>query len=145
MAFAAASHRDIPFNNQVLRWARERHGRSYEDAARGVGVTAAKVIEWESGTAKPTVRQARKLAEIYERPFLEFFSKQIPVIAEPELVPDFRLYRDAPPPEESHKLLEIQAWAETLRLNALDLFEILGYQPPTFPSSLYADIAANPG
>lgn len=144
MATSVQNRKEIPFNNQVLKWARERHRRSYEEAAKGAGVTAAKIIEWEAGTATPTVRQARLLAEVYKRPFLEFFSKNIPEIVESELVPDFRLHRDVPSPEESNELLEIQSWAETQRLNAIDLFEILGEQPPRFPEELYATIASPP-
>ena len=93
-------------------------------AAKKAGVSTEKIIAWESGTDWPTVRQARILAHEYDRPFLEFFSSKIPDIGVSKLVPDFRLHRDAPAPEESRSLLEIQSWAETQRLNLIDLFDI---------------------
>jgi Zn-dependent peptidase ImmA (M78 family) len=52
------------------------------------------------------------------------------------------LHRDAPPrPEENRELLHLQAWAEEQRLNALDLYELLGEQPPTFPADLQASLS----
>jgi len=142
----AQARRDLPFNKAVLKWARIRSGRSYEQAAHSAGVPPAKIIEWEkrAGTARPTVRQARLLASEYDRPFLEFFSREIPEIAEPQLVPDFRLYHDAPRPDEHRELLELQSWAETFRLNALDLLELLGDQTPKFPNDLYATATSSP-
>src|ERR1700733_9415137 len=120
MANAARKRPDIPFNKAILKWARERHRRSYEETAKRVGVTAQKIIEWEDENrpTQPTVLQARKLADIYERPFLEFFSKQIPDVEDPELVPDFRMHREAVR-DQSGGLLQIQSWAETHRLNAI--------------------------
>jgi len=63
----------MPINRDVLRWARERIQLSYDDAAEGAGVKPQQIEEWESGPRVPTVRQARKLAQVYDRPFLEFF------------------------------------------------------------------------
>jgi transcriptional regulator with XRE-family HTH domain len=135
---AAQVRRDVPFNKDVLKWARERRGLSYEQAAHGAGVTPEKIMGWEErdGTTRPTVRQARLLASEYDRPFLEFFSREIPEISEPQLIPDFRLYHDPPRPDEHRGLIELQSWAETFRLNTLDLLEILGDQTPRFPNDL---------
>ncbi len=132
----------LPFNKRVLKWARERQGRSYEQAAKSVGVSAQKIIDWESTEtpALPTVRQARSLAEEYERPFLEFFSPEVPDVPNPSLVPDFRFYRDGVRDEEVHGLIARQAWAETQRLNILDLYEIVGEEPIQFPRTFYASI-----
>ena len=44
---AARARREVPFNKAVLKWARERRGRSYEQAANSAGVTPEKIIEWE--------------------------------------------------------------------------------------------------
>lgn len=135
---------DIPFNERMLKWAREWQGRSYEQAAKKAGVTAEKIIEWESGEAKPTVRQARLLADEYERPFLEFFSLNIPDIRRSELVPDFRLYSDAPAPKENQELVHIQEWADTQRFNAMDLFELINEDAPAFPQALFASLSDRP-
>lgn len=143
---SAIARQDIPFNKSVLKWARERHGRSREQAAKRAGVTPEKITEWESeaSNSMPTVRQARLLAQEYQRPFLEFFAKEIPNMSELELVPDFRLYAGAPNQQENRALLDVQEWAETQRLNAIDLFEILGDAPPKFPASLYANLKSSP-
>lgn len=143
---AAQARRDVPFNKDVLKWARERRGLSYEQAANSAGVTPEKIMAWEEreGTKRPTVRQARLLASGYDRPFLEFFSREIPEISEPQLIQDFRLYHDAPRPDEHRGLIELQSWAETFRLNTLDLIEILGDQTPRFPNDLYAAATSSP-
>ena len=78
------------------------------------------------------------------RPFLEFFSRDIPDVQEPQLVPDFRMYNDSPRSDENKGLTELQMWAEALRLNALDLLEILGDQIPRFPNELHSTVAISP-
>jgi Zn-dependent peptidase ImmA (M78 family)/transcriptional regulator with XRE-family HTH domain len=134
----------LPFNGAMLRWAREWRGRSVEETARKVGTSSDKLIAWEAGDAVPSVRQARMLADYYDRAFLEFFLKAPPPVADSPLVPDFRLHRDAADPRENRELKMIQAWAEEKRLNALDLFDVLGEPVPEFPKGLHAAIGSNP-
>lgn len=141
MAALARKREAIPFNAEVLRWARNWRQRTVVAAAKRAGVTPDVVERWEEGKEVPTVRQARLLADLYERPFLEFFAKKTPTVPMPELVPDFRLHRGAPPePEENRELLKVQSWAEEQRLNALDLYEVLNEEPPTFPAAFRATI-----
>jgi Zn-dependent peptidase ImmA (M78 family) len=134
----------IPFNRKVFRWARDRIRCDIEDAAKAINVTPDRLSEWEAGTRWPTVKQARRLADLYDRPFLEFFSKDIPNVPDTTLAPDFRLYRGAPPDMETVALKELQRWAEEQRLNALDLLEILGEEPPRFPEELYTSTEERP-
>ena len=86
----------LPINPRMLYWARDRSGKTLEAAAKRVGVkNVAQVAAWEevkSGKT-PTVRQARILAVFYGRSFLELFRQELPDLPDPELVPDFRLYR----------------------------------------------------
>lgn len=133
-----------PFNREMFRWARERREITVEEAAARLGVAPASVAAWESGDAAPTIRQARKLAEVYDRAFLEFFRVGPPAISEPTLVPDFRLHRGEARPHESRDLKDMQVWAESTRANALDLFDILGEGPPTLPESLRRRPEENP-
>jgi Zn-dependent peptidase ImmA (M78 family) len=133
-----------PFNGAVLRWARERRHHSLEEVARKLGTNASNVDAWEEGKKTPTVRQARILAGFYDRPFLEFFYDEPPVIPKSALVPDFRMHWDAPNPRESDELLAIQSWAEEQRLNAIDLFQVLGETPPEFPANLRASLKSAP-
>jgi Zn-dependent peptidase ImmA (M78 family) len=84
------------------------------------------------------------LAEFYERSFLEFFLEAEPRLKESDLVPDYRLHRDAAAQANERELWHIQRWAEAKRLNALDLFEMLGEEPPAFPAKLSATVNSNP-
>jgi Zn-dependent peptidase ImmA (M78 family)/transcriptional regulator with XRE-family HTH domain len=115
-----------------------------EEAARKANTTVEKIESWEAGNASPSVRQARLLADLYERGFLEFFLPRPPEIAESKLVPDFRLRRDASDPRSDRELQAIQSWAEEKRLNALDLFEAIRDQVPELPADLFATIGVNP-
>ena len=132
-------------NPDVLRWAREWSGHSLEEAAKRVGKSADQVGEWELGKSLPTVRQARLLAEFYGRPFLEFFLPAPPELLEPSAIPDYRVHADHDRSEDRRKLDLIQQWAETQRVNALDLYQEIGEEPPSFPLELRATLQNDPG
>jgi len=133
-----------PFNRDVLRWARERVKLSPDVAAKGAGVTPDHIQRWEEGEGVPTVKQARKLANVYDVPFMELLSKEKPKIKDLDLVPDFRLHSESETPTEQHELLLIQAEAEETRLNALDLYEMLAIEPPVLDDAFYWAIGTDP-
>jgi transcriptional regulator with XRE-family HTH domain len=135
----------MPINREVLRWARERLKLSFEDVAEELGVKPEQVQDWELGGKLPTVLQARRLAEVYDRPFLEFFAKENPAPGTDPSKPAFRMHRDAESPKERHELILIQSEAEEIRLNALDLFELLGEEPPPVPNTLFAKLSDEAG
>lgn len=126
----------IPINREILRWARERRKISVEEAARKVGTSPRVVDAWEKGTGVPSVRQARLLADYYGRGFTEFFRDVPPPAADVALVPDFRQHRHVSGSKEEIVLRDVQAWAEEIRLNALDLLEELDDEPPALPVEL---------
>ncbi|TXS89071.1 ImmA/IrrE family metallo-endopeptidase [Parahaliea maris] len=134
------------FNPSMLQWAREWRGISVDEIAAKLNKPPAMILDWESpeGDFEPTVNQARKMAELYQRPFLEFFLPEPPSVYRPKLVPDFRLYQGAPDPTENRDFIDIQGWAESLRINALDLYEEIGEAPPEFPKELRASIKSDP-
>jgi Zn-dependent peptidase ImmA (M78 family) len=70
---------------------------------------------------------------------MEFLSKETPKVKKLELVPDFRMHREAEQPADRYDLILIQSEAEEVRLNAIDLFEMVGSRPPILPDELYAD------
>ena len=145
---AVAAKKDpIPFNAEMLRWAREWRGRSVEEVAAKLKQPVQKIQAWESKNSveRPTVIQARSLASLYERPFLEFFRETRPPVQEPKLVPDFRRPRDAKKlnAEQERDLKSIQAWAEAQRENALDLFIEIGEEPPELPEKVYSSIQSD--
>jgi hypothetical protein len=124
-------------NPNVLRRAREWRGRTVEEAAKKINKRPEDIIAWETtNSGAPTARQARILAEFYGRAFIEFFLPELPVVALPALVPDYRMHAGVTPPTDNRELQAIQQWAETQRLNALDLFDELGKQAPQIPHSL---------
>lgn len=133
----------IPFNPKAFAWARNWRSRSYEEAANSLAVEPEQIAAWEKGLEVPTLRQARKLAEVYRRPFLEFFFTDLPDDKHTTLVPDFRLHSGVKKPTEDRDLTEIQEWAEETRRNAIDLFEILGEEVPVLPDSLSATLATD--
>lgn len=132
----------LPYNGEMLRWARDWRGRSPEEAAGKLRIPVDRILAWENidDDDVPTVRQARILADFYERQFLEFFYDEPPEIKESGLIPDFRTDAHAADPHENREILAIQHWAEAQRLNALDLFDGLGDEPPEFPGGLVATI-----
>jgi hypothetical protein len=141
MAAATAKKQRPPLNPLMLKWAREWRGHTLEDAARRVNKKPEDIAAWErvvnsqDAVERPTVKQARSLADLYDRAFLEFFRSDPPPIKEPALVPDFRMHRRADKPGEARELKIIQGWAEAQRQNALDLYAELGDQPPMSPAS----------
>jgi Zn-dependent peptidase ImmA (M78 family)/DNA-binding XRE family transcriptional regulator len=137
MSPVATKKERAPFNREVLRDARERVKLSTDSAAKGAGVTVEQIQKWEGGEAVPTVRQARKLANVYDVPFMELLSKDGLKIKELELVPDFRMHLGTEAPTEHYELLMIQSEAEETRLNALDLYGMLGMEPPVLSDNFY--------
>ncbi|WP_018240341.1 ImmA/IrrE family metallo-endopeptidase [Ensifer sp. BR816] len=141
---AAAAKKERPnYNPDVFRWARERRGISVEEVAEKMHQKPERILAWESALDAPTVAQARKLADIYQRSFLEFFMRTLPPVRESELVPDFRAHRGIDIDRDDRGLRDIQEWAEAQRENALDLFQELGERPIDFPKSLFCDTSKN--
>lgn len=134
----------LPFNPQVLRWAREWRGRSVEEAAQKLNVNEDKVVAWEDGAAVPTVRQARILAGFYERSFLEFFLSRIPNVAKTRLAPDFRLHKAFPDPRGDREVQAIQEWADSTRQSAIELFRVVGEEIPEIPAEFSSTLASSP-
>jgi Zn-dependent peptidase ImmA (M78 family) len=73
---------------QMLRWARQRSGRSVADLAKRFP----KLPAWEAGTSMPTMRQLEDYAQATYTPFGFFFLDQPPVEKVP--IPDFRTFGD---------------------------------------------------
>ena len=144
MAGSAVKKERPAFNPDMLRWAREWRGRTTEQAARKLKRSIAEIEAWEANRGAPTVSQARILADFYDRHFLEFFLPERPDIPSPELVADYRMHAGVSPPTDNRELQAIQQWAETQRINALDLFEEIGEKPAVIPTTLFATVENDP-
>ena len=63
---------------KVFKWARESARMTEEIAAAKISVSSDRLIDWEVGNSKPTIRQVQTLAKVYRRPFALFFLPDIP-------------------------------------------------------------------
>lgn len=131
-------------NPAVLKWAREWRGRTLEEAAKKAKKSVHDIQAWERGEKTPTVKQARDLVTYYDRPFLELLLPEPPQLPEPISLPDYRTRRGTERPAQNWELRDIQQWAATQRINALDLYSEIGEQPPAFPQALFAQLGETP-
>ena len=131
----------LPVNPVIVAWARKRCALSLEEVAAKLHLDPERIANWENGDRQPTVRQARELARIYDFPFLEFFSKKIPPLPKPTSIPDFRSITERKSARAQFLLEEVQVWAEENRLNALDLLDLIGDEPPAFSKQLRAKLS----
>lgn len=65
-------------NPKILIWAREINGLQIESVAKRINKESQELIEWESGESKPTVEDARNLAEIYNQCLAVFYLQSPP-------------------------------------------------------------------
>lgn len=89
-------------NPHLLAWAREQSGYSPGPVAKRLNVKPERLLAWERGEGKPTVRQARELARFYHRPFGLFFLPQPPAL--PPLAAEYRRLPGVTPGVESPDL-----------------------------------------
>lgn len=145
MNAGTATQGDLWLNPAMLKWAREWRGRTIEEAAAKLKKAPDVIEGWEQSQGKPTVRQARILADFYDRSFLEFFLSEPPTLHEPEVIPDFRMHAGITAPDRDRETKLIHQWAQTQRVNALDLYEELGEEPSEIPPHLFATLNSDPG
>lgn len=106
----------------VLRWARESIDLTPLAAARKIGVPDARVEEWESGDATPTIAQLREAAKVYKRPLGVFFLPEPPTAF--DAMRDFRRHQGAATGRWSPELHGEYRRALAQRDYALELSEI---------------------
>ena len=114
----------------VLKWARKESGYDPEPAAKRAGVPAEKLLAWEQGEAKPTLRQAQALAKFYHRSLGVLFLPQPPSL--PPLAAEYRRLPGIEPGSESPELrLAIRVMSQRREI-ALQLGGELGHTVPEF-------------
>lgn len=90
-------------NPPLLVWARQESGyATVEPAAKRLNVKPERLLEWERGDRRPTLRQAQELAKFYHRPFGMFFLPQPPTL--PPLAAEYRRLPGIQPGGESPEL-----------------------------------------
>ena len=78
----------VNLNPEVLRWARERAGRTVQDLA----APFPKLDRWERGEEQPTLKQVERFAKAVYAPVGYLFLPEPPVESVP--IPDFRTVRN---------------------------------------------------
>lgn len=73
-------------DGELLIWARESARFDLESAAKKIGVPPHRLDAWEQDELRPTMKQLRKLANVYKRPIAVFYL--------PEPPKDFQALRD---------------------------------------------------
>lgn len=124
-------------NPRLIRWARLESGYSSARAAQRARVPEPRLLAWEAGEAYPTLRQLKKLAELYHRPFSLFFGSDAPRTY--PLASEYRRLSTVRPGEESPELRLAIRHMQGRRDTTLELLEELGYEIPDF------NLTARPG
>lgn len=58
---------------ELIAWARRARSLPAEKAASRIGVSVARLREWESGAAQPTIKQLRTMASVYRKAVALFY------------------------------------------------------------------------
>lgn len=111
-------------NPTVLTWARQESGYPPESVAKRLNVKPERLLAWERGEIRPTVRQAEGLAKFYRRPFGVFFLPQPPAL--PPLAAEYRRLPGVQPGAESPEFRLALRVMSQRREMALELSEELG-------------------
>ena len=117
-------------NPTVLTWARQESGYPPEPVARRLNVKLERLLAWERGEKKPTVRQAQDLAKLYHRPFGVFFLPQPPAL--PPLAAEYRRLPGVQAGVESPEFRLALRVMSQRREVALELSEELGVRVVDF-------------
>lgn len=118
-------------NPQMLVWARRRSHFDLVGAAKRVRVKPEKLQAWEEGKARPTIRQAMILAQIYRCPLSAFYLRERPRDVQ-IAIRDFRGPAPSPEVDWSPALAREHILAEERRNALLGLAdpEEGEFQPP---------------
>ncbi|MEW6668370.1 MAG: XRE family transcriptional regulator [Thermodesulfobacteriota bacterium] len=117
-------------NPAVLAWARQESGYVAEQVAKRLNVKPERLLAWERGQKRPTVRQAQGLAKFYHRPLGVFFLPQPPAL--PPLAAEYRRLPGVRPGIESPEFRLALRIMSQRREATLELSEELGLPVPEF-------------
>jgi Zn-dependent peptidase ImmA (M78 family)/DNA-binding XRE family transcriptional regulator len=122
-------------NPVLLTWAREQSGYAPGPVAKRLNVKPERLLAWERGEVKPTVRQAQALARFYHRPFGLFFLPQPPAL--PPLATEYRRLPGVTPGVESPDLRLAFRTMSNRRDVILELIEEMGESVVEFSSQAH--------
>lgn len=90
---------------ELIKWARKRHNLSPDAVAKKVNVGVSRFSAWENGDARPTLNQARNLAQKLNIPFGYLYLSTPPTEDLP--LPDLRRVAGASPRKPSPEFLDV--------------------------------------
>jgi Zn-dependent peptidase ImmA (M78 family) len=67
-------------NPELLVWARQSAGMQLEEAASRLRLPTERLHAWEDGSQRPTVKQLRKVAWLYQQSFAAFYLPKAPAV-----------------------------------------------------------------
>lgn len=120
----------VTVEGTMLRWARERAGRTQESLAPKF----ARVADWETGEVQPTLKQLEAFAKAVHVPIGYLFLREPP--EEPVPIPDFRTVADQPLRRASPDLLDTVYLCQQRQEWYRDEARQAGAQPLPFVGSL---------
>jgi Zn-dependent peptidase ImmA (M78 family) len=130
-----ATSSDALVNPPLLAWARDESGYPPELVADRLKVKPERLLAWERGDLKPTVRQVQLLARFYHRPFGVFFLPQPPLL--PPMAGEYRRLPGVKPGAESPELRLALRIMSQRREVALQLLDELGNPIAEFETSAH--------
>lgn len=114
---------------ELLRWALERSGRSVE----GLAAKFPKLVAWERGEARPTLRQLEQFARATFTPVGYLFLREPPLEEVP--IPDFRTFPGAPRHRPSPDLLDTIYLCQQRQAWYREFARTMGEEPLAFVGS----------
>jgi Zn-dependent peptidase ImmA (M78 family)/transcriptional regulator with XRE-family HTH domain len=120
----------VAVEGTMLRWARERAGRTQESLKQKF----AHVADWETGELQPTLKQLEAFAKAVHVPIGYLFLREPP--EEPVPIPDFRTVADQPLRRASPDLLDTVYLCQQRQEWFRDDARQAGAQPIPFVGSL---------
>lgn len=118
----------------LLIWAREEAGFALEVVAEKTKIPLNKLWDWEEGKKQPSIRQAEKLAKLYDRTLSVLSLPQPPEL--PPLATEYRHLPGINPGDEPPALRRFVRRLVQQRRIAIHLFEELSDEPLDFSFSL---------
>lgn len=113
------AHEVAHINPAMAEWARRGSALGEELAAKRLRIKPETLLAWETGAAKPSIPQLRRLARLYKRPLAAFYLPAPP--RHFTVARDFRRLPDQPPMAFSTALLFAQRIAGYRRDVVLEL------------------------
>lgn len=114
----------------LLIWARETAGFTEEEAAKKLGVKPERLVSWEQDEDQPTIKQLRRLGQLYKRPVSVFYLSEEPTGF--QVMRDLRRLPGTGLREYSPALIYEMRQAQQRRELSIELLEDIDEEPPQF-------------